>query len=249
MPRIQIKRGTRSQLDTAASNSQLYQGEPYLITDSESMGVAVASNRYVETSSVFNIALGRSYYLVDSTSFEWNILCSMVDYSNAPGTGGGTIYVNYAFFNPFYTGVKFSITKVGIFVTAISGNANCDIGIYSTYLNQTYKGVPHPYQKLAEANIPTFNTTGLKSMDFNFTFYPNRLYWFAIKSRGVDFSVRTVENKKYLFVTYFGGSFTQLKYSGYEVGNLTSFPSTLNIGDLYISDARIPHIYGSRTSE
>lgn len=43
---IKIKRGTRAQLDTAATNGQLLEGEPYLITDEGRLAVGLGPDSY-----------------------------------------------------------------------------------------------------------------------------------------------------------------------------------------------------------
>lgn len=43
---IQIKRGTRAQIEAAAASDQLRDGEPYLITDEQRLGVGTGSNAY-----------------------------------------------------------------------------------------------------------------------------------------------------------------------------------------------------------
>lgn len=48
MPKVLIKRGTRSQLDTAKTASGLNAGELYLITDESKVAVGTAVNAYVE---------------------------------------------------------------------------------------------------------------------------------------------------------------------------------------------------------
>ena len=46
MPRVQIKRGTRAQLDAAAGAGQLHAGEEYLITDEGRLAVGTSSTTY-----------------------------------------------------------------------------------------------------------------------------------------------------------------------------------------------------------
>ena len=48
MPSVKVKRGTRAQLNTAASASGLAAGEPYLITDEERLAVGTAANAFVD---------------------------------------------------------------------------------------------------------------------------------------------------------------------------------------------------------
>ena len=43
---LKIKRGTRTQIDTAGTNNQLIQGEPYLITDEGRFAVGLTSATY-----------------------------------------------------------------------------------------------------------------------------------------------------------------------------------------------------------
>jgi len=51
MPRLQIKRGTRAQLNTARTASGLFVGEPYLITDEDAVAVGKATNAYIDLAS------------------------------------------------------------------------------------------------------------------------------------------------------------------------------------------------------
>lgn len=46
MPRVQIKRGTRAQLQAAAAADQLRVGEPYLITDEQRLAVGLSAGAY-----------------------------------------------------------------------------------------------------------------------------------------------------------------------------------------------------------
>lgn len=46
MPSVQVKRGTRAQLETAKAASGLLAGEPYLITDEARLAVGTAANAY-----------------------------------------------------------------------------------------------------------------------------------------------------------------------------------------------------------
>jgi hypothetical protein len=46
MPSLQIKRGTRAQLDAAAAASGLRVGEPYLVTDEHKLAVGLSQSLY-----------------------------------------------------------------------------------------------------------------------------------------------------------------------------------------------------------
>ena len=46
MTRIQLKRGTRAQLDAAAADALLAVGEPYLITDEGRLAVATTASTF-----------------------------------------------------------------------------------------------------------------------------------------------------------------------------------------------------------
>lgn len=43
---LQIKRGTRAQIDAAAASGQLKAGEPYLITDEDRAAVGISTTTY-----------------------------------------------------------------------------------------------------------------------------------------------------------------------------------------------------------
>lgn len=61
MHTIQIKRGTRAQIEAAKAAGLLKDGEPYLITDEERLAVGVSNNGYssfVKTTDVSIVAQG-----------------------------------------------------------------------------------------------------------------------------------------------------------------------------------------------
>jgi len=84
---IRIKRGTRAQLDAAASSNGLIVGEPYLITDEDRMAVGTAVNAYetyakesetgggwtVVTKTGAYTALAGEHILADTTSGGFTI--------------------------------------------------------------------------------------------------------------------------------------------------------------------------------
>jgi hypothetical protein len=60
MVEIVIKRGTRTQIDTAAAASQLKQGEPYLITDEDRLAVGLSTTTYEDYAKVSEVGGGGS---------------------------------------------------------------------------------------------------------------------------------------------------------------------------------------------
>ena len=60
MPSLRIKRGTRSQLNTAASGSGLKAGEPYLITDESRIAVGLTAATYQDFLKVGEVSGGRN---------------------------------------------------------------------------------------------------------------------------------------------------------------------------------------------
>lgn len=48
MPSVKIKRGTRAQITTAATNNQLAAGEPYLITDEARIAVGTSASSFMD---------------------------------------------------------------------------------------------------------------------------------------------------------------------------------------------------------
>lgn len=55
---IKIKKGTKTQLDTAATNTQLNQGEPYLITDEGRLAVGLSNASYASFAKTSEISNG-----------------------------------------------------------------------------------------------------------------------------------------------------------------------------------------------
>ena len=61
MNTIQIKRGTRAQIEAAKTSGQLRDGEPYLITDENRLAVGVSSSGYssfVKTTDISAVPQG-----------------------------------------------------------------------------------------------------------------------------------------------------------------------------------------------
>lgn len=58
MPKVLIKRGTRAQLNTAASSSALLAGEVYLITDENRLAVGLTTSTYGEVVTPADVTAG-----------------------------------------------------------------------------------------------------------------------------------------------------------------------------------------------
>lgn len=67
MPSLQIKRGTRAQVDSAATASGLNIGELYLITDEGRLAVGTAANSYQDIANTADLA-GRASTLLNASS-------------------------------------------------------------------------------------------------------------------------------------------------------------------------------------
>lgn len=70
MPTIQIKRGTRSQINNAASANQLKVGEPYFVSDENRLAIGTAINNYASfptQSEVDALAYNQDWGLIDGS--------------------------------------------------------------------------------------------------------------------------------------------------------------------------------------
>jgi hypothetical protein len=100
MATIKVKRGTRSQINTAASASGLNQGELYLITDEDILAVGTAAASYTDVNSSSG-GSGSSYIEHSSTVLDSLAISSgtnrmyvgRTDFSSGGVTMAGTLVV------------------------------------------------------------------------------------------------------------------------------------------------------------
>ena len=100
MATIKVKRGTRSQINTAASASGLNQGELYLITDEDILAVGTAAASYTDVNSSSG-GSGSSYIEHSSTVSDSLAISSgtnrmdvgRTDFSSGGVTMAGTLVV------------------------------------------------------------------------------------------------------------------------------------------------------------
>lgn len=102
---IKIKKGTKTQLDTAATNTQLNQGEPYLITDEGRLAVGLSNASYASFAKTSEISNG-TLALEIGTAAATN---------NTVTIGTGTGFSANTSSNATYT------VKVGPALTALAG--------------------------------------------------------------------------------------------------------------------------------
>jgi len=100
MATIKVKRGTRSEINTAASASGLNQGELYLITDEDILAVGTAAASYTDVNSSSG-GSGSSYIEHSSTVLDSLAISSgtnrmyvgRTDFSSGGVTMAGTLVV------------------------------------------------------------------------------------------------------------------------------------------------------------
>lgn len=98
--KIRVKRGTRAQLNTAASAGQLLAGEPYLITDEGRIALGLSASTYevyAKTSEISGaLAVTTKTAAYSATTADQVILCSgtfTVDLYNATGNDGRVLHI------------------------------------------------------------------------------------------------------------------------------------------------------------
>jgi hypothetical protein len=101
MATIKVKRGSRSQINTAASASGLNQGELYLITDEDVLAVGTAVGSYTDVNSSSGGGSGSSYIEHSSTVSDSlaisagtnRMYVGRTDFSSGGVTMAGTLVV------------------------------------------------------------------------------------------------------------------------------------------------------------
>jgi hypothetical protein len=111
MATIKVKRGTRSQINTAASASGLNQGELYLITDEDILAVGTAAASYTDVNSSSG-GSGSSYIEHSSTVSDSLAISSGTNrmyignssFSSGGVTMGGYLVISHGYAN--FTGAS-----------------------------------------------------------------------------------------------------------------------------------------------
>ena len=121
MPSIQHKRGTLSQIDSAASSNQLKVGEVYLATDEERLTVATAVNAHAPVAKQSEISALAPFIPIARVKFDATsgAIAGVVQYglNTAIGTSGvqyisaGTYDLN---FDGTYTTTTFAVIGDGL---------------------------------------------------------------------------------------------------------------------------------------
>jgi hypothetical protein len=142
MLKIKFKRGTRSQLNTAASSNQLEQGEPYLITDENRIAIGLTASTYQDVNKAM-VGLTN----VDNTS----------DANKPVSTAQQTalnLKANIA--SPTFTGTVGGITKAMVGLTNVDNTS--DATKNSATATLTNKRITKRVTTEASSATPTINT-------------------------------------------------------------------------------------------
>jgi hypothetical protein len=165
---IQFKRGTRAQIDSAASASQLRVAEPYLLTDENRMALGLSVNSYTDI-------MMRG---LDQTMC-WPIRTATPKIAgDLNGTALSTITMTSSrqYWIPLVVARKITLTALRISVTTAASGAAA-IGIYS---NRVVSGSDEPDQLLASVTGLDTGTTGDKTGTLSYTLQVGTIYWASV---------------------------------------------------------------------
>jgi hypothetical protein len=169
---IKFKRGTRAQINLAASASMLSTAEPYLVTDEGRMALGLSSNSYAEL-------MMRG---LDQT-ICWPIRTATPKIvGDVNGTALTTLAVTAArqYWIPLVVPRNVTLTGLRISVTtAATGTAS--IGIYD---NAVVSGNDAPGSLLASVTGLDTGTTGDKTGSISYTLKAGTLYWASVICSG-----------------------------------------------------------------
>jgi hypothetical protein len=165
---IQFKRGTRAQIDSAASSNQLRVAEPYLLTDENRMALGLSVNSYTDI-------MMRG---LDQTMC-WPIRTATPKIAgDLNGTALSTITMTASrqYWIPLVAARKIALTGLRISVTTAASGAAA-IGIYS---NRVVSGNDEPDQLLASVTGLDTGSTGDKTGTLSYTLQPGTIYWASV---------------------------------------------------------------------
>jgi hypothetical protein len=165
---IQFKRGTRAQIDSAASASQLRVAEPYLLTDENRMALGLSVSSYADI-------MMRG---LDQTMC-WPIRTATPKIAgDLNGTALSTITMTASrqYWIPLVVARKITLTGLRISVTTAASGA-ASIGLYS---NRVVSGSDEPDQLLSSVTGLDTGTTGDKTGTLSYTLQPGTIYWASV---------------------------------------------------------------------
>jgi hypothetical protein len=165
---IQFKRGTRAQIDSAASSNQLRVAEPYLLTDENRMALGLSVNSYTDI-------MMRG---LDQTMC-WPIRTATPKIAgDLNGTALSTITMTASrqYWIPLVVARKITLTGLRVSVTTAATGA-ASIGIYS---NRVVSGSDEPDQLLASVTGLDTGSTGDKTGTLSYTLQPGTIYWASV---------------------------------------------------------------------
>lgn len=177
MPGLRIKRGTRAQLDAAATAGQLAAGEPYLITDENRLAVGTSATSYQALAK--ESEAGGS--IANAGAIAWPKRSATPRIvGDVAGTALATLALTASrqYFVPFTVPRAVALTGLRISVTAAAAGT-ASVGIYG---NALVSGDDAPGTLLASATGLNTGTTGDKSGTLSFTLSPGQIYWASLIS-------------------------------------------------------------------
>lgn len=151
MPKVLIKRGSKSQIDAAAAANQLTQGELYLDTTNNELCVGLSASSYARPVQSVGYPL---------QSGAWYSQPWLSGYAS----GAVTPAANTIFAIPVWFEKPTAIQKLGVHVSTAAGN-NAQLALYDATGNAAGN---YPGNLIANGAIAT-NTTGQKTINVSAT--------------------------------------------------------------------------------
>lgn len=170
MPSVQVKRGTRAQLDNAATSSGLKAGEVYLITDENRLAVGLTVSTY-QAFDKQNEAIG--VHAREPGLASGRYVSPML---NGNTLSTKALIADELDFIPFIPVRTIAVSELSAEVTSAVPSSNIKLGIYAADSNG------NPSAKLEGSGNLSSATTGAKTYAISRTLYAHIVYWLAIHS-------------------------------------------------------------------
>lgn len=168
MPSVQVKRGTRAQLDSAAGSSSLKAGEVYLITDENRLAVGLTVSTY-QAFDKQNEAIG--VHAREPGLVSGRYVSPML---NGNTLSTKALIADELDFIPFIPARTIAVSEISGEVTSAVPASNIKLGIYAADANG------NPGAKLEGSGNLSSASTGVKAYAFSRILYAHTIYWLAI---------------------------------------------------------------------
>jgi hypothetical protein len=233
MTRITFKRGTRAQLDSAASSNALIAGEPYFITDEGRLAVGLSASTYEVFAKVSEVGHQSIAYPKRSSAPK-----VVGDVAGATLTSAN-LTASRLYFFPLVVPRNVVLTGLRIWVASGGGGYVVSVGIYG---NATVNGNDAPGARLASVSNLNAGSSGNKDGALSYTLMAGVLYWIGLISNAATGLESMSATGSQTSLGRLSGGTTSIGYL-YASGSGSTLPDTAPTSLTEAANVNIPCVY------